>query len=195
MQNKRVLMIVGGVLGLAALCCVGVIIFGYVYNEGGENSSPSRNIAALKDVCAGETVAETAVYDPTNSGTHPAAIVQHVGGNEYIFASTGWPYHPNNVAEAELVVCLTDPEEVVVETCEYTLEGDAGEATITRVSLVSDYRLITTNTGEVVDEGTVKANPRECQDEETFTDNASFNLRGDYGEALEALLKEYVETP
>ena len=195
MKNKRVLMIVGAVLGLAALCCVGVVIFGYVYDEGSESSSTTRSLVALKSVCDGETVAETAVYDPNNSGSHPAAIVQHVGGSEYIFTSTGWPYHPNNLEEAELVVCLTDSEEVVIETCEYTLEGGAGDATITRVSLVADYSLITTNTGEVVDEGTVKALPRDCRDEETFDDNAGFSLRGDFGEALESVLSGHLETP
>ncbi|MCB8981610.1 MAG: hypothetical protein H6657_29740 [Ardenticatenaceae bacterium] len=193
MKNKRTLMIVGGIMGLAALCCVGVIIFGYFYNEG--SPSESRNLADLKTVCDGEVVAETTTYDPNISGEHPAAIVEYLGGSESIFLTSGWQYHPNNLEEAELVVCLQDVVDTEIETCEYTLEGDAGDATITRVARVADYRLITTQTGEVVAEGTVKAQPRECQDEETFQDNASFTLRGDFGEALEALIGQHVNTP
>lgn len=195
MQNKRILMIGGGIFGLAALCCVGVIIFGYVYNEGDELRSETRNLAALKVACDGEVVGETAAFNPNTPGTHPAAIVQHVGGSEYIFVSTAWPYHPASLEEAELVVCLENTEEVVTETCEYTLEEGAGEATITRISLVADYRLVAAQTAEIVAEGTVKALPRECMAQETFADNASFNLRGDFGEALEPLLVEFLETP
>ncbi|MEZ4590202.1 MAG: hypothetical protein R3D55_03540 [Chloroflexota bacterium] len=194
MQNKRVLMIVGAVLGLAALCCVGVVIFGYLYNEGDELRSETRNLAALKSVCDGESVAETAEFNPNTPGTHPAAILQHLGGTEYIFITTAWDYHPNTLEEAELVVCLANTEEVVTETCEYTLDDDAGEATITRISLVADYRLVTAQTAETVAEGVVKAVPRECMEQETFADNASFNLRGDFGEALTPLLAEYLET-
>lgn len=195
MQNKRVFMILGGVLGLAALCCAGVAIFGYVYNDASDSSSETRNLASLKAACDGESVPETAEFNPSSPGVHPAAIVQHVGGSESIFVSTGWGFQPAILEKAELVICLDDVEEVVAETCEYTLEGDAGEATITRVALVAEYRLIATQTAEVVDEGTVKAIPRECQDEETFTNNASFTLRGDFGEALEPLVGKWVNVP
>lgn len=195
MQNKRVLMIIGGVLGLAALCCVGVVIFGYVYNERSSNSNETHNLAALKAACAGEAVLETAEFNPSNPGVHPAAIVQHVGGSEYIFVSTDWGFQPAILEKAELVICLENVEEVVTETCEYTLEEGAGEATITRISLVADYRLVATQTAELVDEGTMKAVPRECRDEETFNNNASFSLRGDFGEALEPLVGKWVNVP
>ncbi|WP_420645136.1 hypothetical protein [Candidatus Leptofilum sp.] len=164
-------------------------------NDSGDNRSSTRSLVALKAACDGESVAETAAYNPNNSGSHPAAIVQYLGGSESIFVSTDWPYHPGSLEEAELVVCLDNAEEVVTETCEYTLEEGAGEANITRISLVADYRLIATQTGEVVAEGSVKAIPRECQDEETFSNNASFSLRGDYGEALETLIDDYLDTP
>lgn len=193
MQNKRVLLIVGGVLGVAALCCVGVLIFAYFYNE--NSGSETRSLAELKSVCDGEVVAETAVYDPNISGTHPTAIVQHLGGNESIFITSSWSYQPYKLEDAELVVCLQDVVDTVTETCEYTLEGEAGEATVTRISLVADYRLITAQTGEVVDEGTVKAVPRQCQDQETFDNNASFTLRGDFGQALKPLVEQYVSIP
>lgn len=195
MQNKRLLMIVGAVLGLAALCCVGVVIFGYVYNEGSENSNETRSLVALKSVCDGESVAETAEFNPSNPGVHPAAIVQHLGGSESIFVSTNWGFQPAILEKAELVICLENVEDIVTETCEYTLEEGAGDATITRISLVADYRLITAQTAELVDEGTVKAVPRECRDEETFANNASFSLRGDFGEALEPLVGKYVNVP
>ncbi|MCA9917356.1 MAG: hypothetical protein KC445_05355 [Anaerolineales bacterium] len=194
MQNKRVLMIVGGILGLAALCCVGITIFGYIYNERSGDSSETRNLAALKAACDGESVPETAEFN-TDPGVHPAAIVQHVGGSEYIFVSTSWGFQPAVVEKAELVICLENVEEVVTETCEYTLEDNAGEATITRISLVADYRLVTTQTAELIDEGTVKATPRQCRDEETFNNNASFSLRGDFGEALEPLVGKWVNVP
>lgn len=194
MQNKRIFMIVGGILGLAALCCVGVIIFGYVYNEGDELLSETRSLVGLKVACDGEAVPETAEFN-TNPGVHPAAIVQHVGGSEYIFVSTGWGFQPAILEKAELVICLENVEEVVTETCEYTLEEGAGEATITRVSLIADYRLVATQTAELVDSGTVKAVPRECRDEETFANNASFSLRGDFGEALEPLVGKWVNVP
>lgn len=195
MQNKRVLMIVSGVLGLAVLCCVGVIIFGYVYDGFSESSNVTRSLAPLKTVCDGEAVPETAEFNPNNPGVHPAAIVQHLGGSESIFVATSWGFQPAILERAELVICLENVEEIISETCEYTLEEGAGEATITRISLVADYRLITTQTAELVDEGTVKAVPRECGDEETFANNASFNLRGDFGEALEPLVSEYVNVP
>jgi hypothetical protein len=190
MNKKRTFMILGGVLGLAALCCVGVVIFGYFYNEG--SLGETRNLADLKAVCGGDVVAETAVYNPNTPGTHPTAILQYLGGSEYIFVSTNWGYHPNSLEEAELVVCLENVEETVTETCEYTLEEGAGEATITRVSRVADYKLITAQTGEMLAEGSVKANPRQCQDQETFENNASFTVRGDFGEALEPLIETYI---
>lgn len=195
MQNKRVLMIVGGVLGLAALCCVGVVIFGYFYNDASGSGSSTRSLVALKAVCDGEAAAETAEFNPNNPGVHPAAIVQHLGGNESIFVSTDWGFQPAILEKAELVICLENVEEVVTETCEYTLEEGAGDATITRISLLADYRLMTAQTAELVDEGTVKAVPRECRDEETFTNNASFSLRGDFGEALEPLVGKFVNVP
>ena len=198
MQNRRILMIVGGVLGLATLCCVGIVIFGYVYDGFSESSGPggeTRSLAGLKAACDGEPVPETAEFNPSNPGVHPAAIVQHLGGSEYIFVSTGWGFQPAILEKAELIICLENVEEVVAETCDYTLEEEAGEATITRLSLVADYRLIATQTAELVDEGTVKAVPRECRDEETFNNNASFNLRGDFGEALEPLVSEWVNVP
>ena len=125
MQNKRIFMIVGGVLGLATLCCVGIVIFGYVYDGFSENNGSggqTRNLASLKTVCDGEAVAETAAYNPSEPGVHPAAIVQHLGGSESIFVSTGWPYHPDNLEEAQLVVCLENVVDTVTESCEYTLE-------------------------------------------------------------------------
>lgn len=193
MENKRKLMMVGGGLGLVALCCIGIVIFAYFYNEG--SPAETRNMADLKAVCGGDVVAETAVYNPNTPGTHPTAILQYLGGTEYIFVSTNWGYHPNSLEEAELVVCLENVEETVTETCEYTLEGDAGEATITRVSRVADYKLITTQTGELVAEGSVKTSPRQCQDQETFENDASFTVRGDFGEALEPLVGEYIDVP
>ena len=194
MQNKRVLMIVGGILGLAVLCCVGVVIFGYIYNEGDDRGGETRNLAGLKVACDGESVPETAEFN-TNPGVHPAAIVQHVGGSEYIFVSTSWGFQPAILEKAELVICLDDVQEVVTETCEYTLEDGSGDAAITRISLVADYRLIATQTAELVTEGTVKAIPRECRDEESFTNNDSFHLRGDFGEALEPLVGKWVNVP
>lgn len=196
MQNRRVLLIVGGLLGLAALCCVGVVIFGYVYDGfSSSSSSETRSLVGLKAACAGESVPETAEFNPNTPGVHPAAIVQHVGGSEYIFVSTAWAFQPESLETAELVICLENVMETVTETCEYTLEEEAGEATITRISLVADYRLIAAKTAELVEEGTVKAVPRQCQDQETFSDNAGFNLRGDFGEALEPLVGDYVGGP
>lgn len=195
MGNKRILIIVGGLLGLAALCCVGLVIFGAVYNETDNLFGETRSLADLKTVCTETAVPETAVFDPNASGIHPAAIVQHLGGSEYIFASTGWGFHPDNLEEAELVICLENVVETVTETCEYTLEEGAGDATITRVSLLADYRLVAAQNGKLVAEGSVKANPRQCRDEETFENNAGFTLRGDFGEALVPLLSDYVDVP
>ena len=193
-MNKKVLLIVGGLLGLTAVCCVGIIIFGYIYDQSDQNDGETRSLVGLKVACAGESVLETAEFDRTVSGIHPTALLQAVN-DEYIFPTTTWNYSPDFLEESELVVCLDDVVETVTETCEYTLEDNAGDATITRISLVADYRLIATQTGKVVDEGTVKANPRLCEDEETFQDNASFTLRGNLGEALEPLLIEYISVP
>jgi hypothetical protein len=165
------------------------------FSDGTNLGGETHSLVALKAVCDGEAVPETAEFNPAFLGVNPAAIVQHLGGNESIFVSTGWGYQPAILEEAELVVCLENVVETVTETCEYTLEEGAGEATITRVSLVADYRLIAAQTAKLIEEGAVKVVPRQCQDEETFESNASFSLRGDFGEALEAVLGNYLAVP
>jgi hypothetical protein len=44
-------------------------------------------------------------------------------------------------------------------------------------------------------EGSVKANPRQCREQETFENNASFTVLGDFGEALEPLVGTYIVVP
>ena len=196
MKNKRVLLIVGGLLGLSAICCVGVLVFAYINDQSdGDSGRETRSLTALKAACAGEAVPETAVFDPDASGVHPAVILQASGDSDYIFTDTDWGFRPAILEKAELVICLENMVETVTETCEYTLEENAGDATITRVSLIADYRLIATQSGKLVDEGSVKANPRQCQDQETFENNASFTLRGDLSDALEPLVGQYVNVP
>lgn len=197
MKNKRTLIILGGLLGFMALCCVGVVIFGFVYDGFGDGNTvgETRSLGSLKAACNGEAVPETAAFDPDASGVHPAAILQETVDDDYIFVNTDWGFRPAILEKAELVICLENVVETVTETCEYTLEEDAGDTTITRISLVADYRLVATQSGKLVDEGTVKANPRQCQDEETFQNNASFTLRGNFGEALEPLVGKYVNVP
>lgn len=198
MQNKRVLMVVGGLLGLAALCCIGIVIFGYVYDgfsKSDGSAGETHSLVALKAVCNGEAVPETAVYNPDASGHHPSVILQSVGDGEYIFPTGDWGSRPAILERAELVVCLENVVETISETCDYTLEEGAGEVTITRISLVADYRLIATQTAELVAEGTVKAVPRQCNDQETFANNASFTLRGEFNEALEPVVDQYVNVP
>ncbi len=198
MQNRRVLIIVGSTLGLTALCCIGLIIFSAVYgefSEDGRSAKQTQSLVGLKAACDGEGVPEAAVFDPSTSGRHPAVILQHLGEGDYIFGSTAWAYHPETLEEAELVVCLENVVETEVETCEYDLDDNAGEATITRMSLVADYRLVAAQTAEVLEEGMVKANPRECLDQETFVNDLGFTLRGDFGEALVPILEQYLEVP
>ena len=65
MQNKRVLMVVGGLLSLAALCCIGIVIFGYVY-DGFSKSGGS----------AGETQKESRFSLPSDT---ESAIVTKIG--------------------------------------------------------------------------------------------------------------------
>lgn len=193
MKNRRVLMIIGGLLGLSALCCVGIVVLAVLDEQSDDDSTQeTRSLWALKAACNGEAVPETAAFDPDASGIHPAAILQETAEEDYIFVNNDWSFRPDTLQKAELVICLENVVETVTETCEYTLEEGGGDATITRISLVADYRLVAAQSGKLVDEGTIKANPRQCLDEETFYDNASFTLRGSFGEALEPLLNEYI---
>ena len=196
MKNRRVLMIIGGLLGLSALCCVGIVVLAVLDEQSDDDSTQeTRSLWALKAACNGEAVPETAAFDPDASGVHPAAILQAPADEDFIFVNSDWGFQPATLQKAELVVCLENVVETVTETCEYTLEDGGGDATITRISLVADYRLIAAQSGKLVDEGTVKANPRHCSDEETFYNNASFTVRSDLGEALEPLLVEYLHVP
>ncbi|MCP4420789.1 MAG: hypothetical protein GY805_29620 [Chloroflexi bacterium] len=197
MKNKRILMIVAGLLGVTAVCCVVVLLFIYFTDGFGEEDTPevTYSLTALKAACSGEGVPEAAVFNPDKSGVHPAAIAQQKEDGSYSFPTLDWGFQPAILERAELVICLDNVVETVTETCEYTLEEGAGSSSITRISLVADYRLIVAQSGKLLDEGQVKATPRQCKDEEIFANNADFSVRGDFGEAIRPFVEEYVSVP
>lgn len=165
--------ILGGVMA-----CSSVIIFGTALSDLGRQ--PTREalqaMTVFRDTCgAGGGVAQA---PGLASPTRPHQVVVY----RSLLPSTGdlssyynrtedlpeeWRATLPN--ETELVACV-HAERVVIEECAYTLEnGDVG--VLRREQWLARIVLHDARTGDMIEEDVLEGDlPRECQDNETFTD-------------------------
>jgi hypothetical protein len=100
------------------------------------------------------------------------------------------------VEELELVVCVDQEEDELIETCDYTMEEGGSAATLSRYSKHVTLRLLEAKTGQEIMANTLIGMPRECQDTEEFLEGTTgSSIYGNVYEELEDWLRPYVEIP
>ena len=200
MKNKKLLLILGIPITLVFICiCIAVVIFlvtdegSFLDSDNGDGKTFDRQ--PLKAACLGDGVAEAAAYT-SSSGIHQAVFVKKVD-DEYIFTnfSLDSAWRATFLEDAELVVCVENQVETVLETCEYTLDS-GGDTSITRIRINGTFRLVEAQSGKELLSSKATADPRQCLDSEQFDDGLeNSELRGDLGEAIAPLIQSYVEIP
>ena len=199
MERKKLLIFVGIPLVLIGLCICLAIVGMLVSNseDGGvaDGNGRTRNKRALAQACLGTGVAEAAAYTK-ETGVHPVAFMEK-GEDDYTFITSAGPKEWNStfLDETQLVVCVDEQADIQLEVCEYTLDA-GGDASITRIGINATFRLVEAQTGRDVFSDKVSAEPRECLDEEQFTEGAEHStIYASLPDSLVPLIESYVETP
>ncbi len=158
---------------LASVFVVCILAFMFSIWSEGKQSELNDKYTEVMNVCRGETVASSAVYDPTASKN--LAIAVEIDSRDNLDAYTS--AIPDGMlaqgsSETALVLCLGSEEKVMIESCPYYSVGDDSEETknvIERYRYEREASLIVAQTGEVlVEELLYGATPAECGEEESF---------------------------
>jgi hypothetical protein len=204
-RNKKVLLI--AVPALLVVCCIAVFAISAISSEGGDNGASEKdktqaNINLVGPICQGTPLPDALAYTQA-SGTHPLVVLELESDGDYGYGffngssyslPDGW--RARYVEDLELVVCVDQEENALVEECKYTFEDGSGAVTLSRYSTQVTFRLLEAQTGREIAADTLIGMPRECQDTEEFLeDTTGSSMYGDvYGE-LEDWLQQYVEIP
>ncbi len=185
------------VLALVTLACGG----------SDEPASPSdgktqSTAYVVGPVCQGTPLPDAPLYTRA-SGTHPLVILELGDGGNYRYGfidpdSYGLPdgWNGDYVEDLELVVCVDQEENALVEECAYTLEDGSGTVTLSRYSTQVTFRLLEAQTGREIAADTLVGMPHECQDTEEFIEGtAGSAIYGQVYQKLEDWLRPYVEIP
>ncbi len=204
MRNKKVLLL--AVPALLMVCCIGVFAITVIFSEGGgddtvEEDKTRANANVVGTICQGAPLPDAPSYGQA-LGTH-SLVVLELGSNgnyQYGFINPNTYSLPDGwttryVEELELVVCVDQEEDELIETCDYTME-DGGAATLSRYSKHVTLRLLEAQTGQEVAANTLVGMPHECQDTEEFLEGTTgSSVYGNVYEELEDWLRPYVEIP
>lgn len=160
---KKIILIAGALILLA---CIGGVVILYM-----QTSATQEKFQPLIDACRGNQVAEAAPYSQT-SGTHPSmGVIERASGTLQIYTyAVPDDALAESVAETQLVLCLTEPKEVLIESCPYA-KGDATEAdgVVERYVYERELTLVEAKTGKVLASEVLKGDdPRECLEQESF---------------------------
>jgi len=140
---------------------------------------------ALGGVCSGQGVAEAAAYT-SGSGTHPIALINESGRRHEWNSRMPEGWYPTGVGEAQLVACIGDERERILEVCPYNGPD------ITRYVYDITIRLVEARTGDLVTTTTLSGDPpRECRASEPY-DLTRLEGHIDYDQVLD-WLRDYVE--
>lgn len=160
---RKIILIIAAVL--LVICIIGVVIIAVQTGKTQEQFGP------LMDACRGQGVSGAAAYEKT-PGNHPAmGVMKSAKGDLRVY-----PYaipdevKAQSVADTQVVLCLTEAEEVLLERCPYA-KGDKSEATnvAERYFYQQEAKLVEAKTGQVIAEEVFKGKePRACADQETF---------------------------
>lgn len=205
MRNKKVLLI--AVPALLVMCCIAVFAITAISSEGGDNGASEEGLTRplanlVGPICQGTPLPDAPSYVQA-SGTHSLVVLElgNDGSYRYGFIDLnayrlpdGWS--AGYVEKLELVVCVDQEEDKLIETCDYTMEDGGGAATLSRYSKHVTLRLLEAQTGQEIATNTLVGVPRECQDtEEFFEETTGKSIYGNIYEELEDWLRPYVEIP
>lgn len=156
--------IAGAAIALIAIC--GVLAVGM-----SSISATQDEFSALAPACQGRGVAAAASY----AGGAPALMgirtLESGLTNVYPYAVPD-ELKAGSLSAVQVALCLDWPEEVLIERCPYTKNGDDPESVagvVERYQFEQRLRLVTAQTGEVIAETTLQGSaPRACLDSEAF---------------------------
>ena len=175
--------ILGGVLACSSLILLGTAL-------GDLGRQPTREalqaMTVFRDTCgAGGGVAEApGLTSPT--GPHRVVVYRSLlpstgDLSSYYNRTEDLPeeWRATLPGETEMVACV-HAERIVVEECEYTLDNGA-VAVLRREQWLARVVLHDAHTGDVIEHDTLQGEPpRDCQDSETFTEDAlSLQVEGE----------------
>jgi hypothetical protein len=149
------------------------------------NRPEERILAAMAPVCRGETVASAAPYPADISPAH--VVLLRTDGDPHAWAGKlPFEWKPTAIGDTHLVACAQREVQLQeIEVCQY--EG----TDITRYRSTLDVRLIAAHTGELIWQGHLEKEPRECMERER---SSTTELKGALeAPALVSALRPYVE--
>jgi hypothetical protein len=183
---------IGIVLAVVALCFV--VLFIYLLRD---SNARIAEFEPLLEACKGRGVSETAAYQ-TTPGIHLVMAFKPSFGDNWVTAILAVPdeWEAKTLAETELVLCLSEQEEVLLERCPY---GSLNEENVEIENIVERYqysqelRLVEAQTGNLLAEETLTGKPpRECLDEEVFRSGQdTLTVKGE--EVSNSQIKDWLE--
>ena len=188
-MNRKVLLFVALPLTLSCVC-VGLLtgLSVRASNQRDTAGATSTAIAAqfldpLKGICTGQAtaVAGAGAYNP-GAGVHPVVVFRTTNATNYsrdLRVGTG-DWSPATLDATQLVAC-TDESWTTVETCPYKSQTTGNTSYLDRSQHQVKLRLVAAKTGQVVGTETLKgAEPRQCQEQETFASGTTrFSVTGE----------------
>lgn len=148
-RSRLVLGLVTGLLMVAILAC------------GGSSGPDPEILDALAPVCEGGAVAEAALYTG-GEGLHPVVLLDGSGDSHRWTGQVPSEWWPESVGTTELVVCVGEEQEVLIETCPYI-----GGPPIDRYQYVIHVELVAAQTGEMIAADDISGDaPRQCRQSE-----------------------------
>lgn len=193
MKNKTTLIILAISGGILCLCCSGIGLVAIFGDKAGQQLEPA-NVA-----CSGQGVPAAAAY-AGGPGVHKVAVFvpPAFGGDGYHYSllSIRPQWRPETLAETELVLCLEEREQQVVERCEYESGFLDGANVIERHQYRQAARLVAAQTGtEVATTTLVGSVPDACPEEAEFDrGDDTQHVRGSTPgqDEIEAFIEAYV---
>lgn len=184
-MDRRPLAIAAGALLVVACLCVCLASVAIITLRRGDNLE--RALAPLGDLCGGVGggVAAAAVYSNAPR-LHPVAIFVADAQGAYRLNPAGFNsnWQAQSVAEAELVICIDEVRETVIERCDYALT-DGATGVVERIGVDVRFRVLAAHSGRELLRNSGIGLPRECADEETFSDDLrQQTLRGHLVDAV-----------
>lgn len=191
---------------LLIVCCIAIVIMACGGGGDGNGASEEGQTRATSyvvgPVCQGTPLPEAPSYTQT-SGTHPLVILELGSDGNYQYGfidpdaySLPESWDGDYVEEVELVVCVDQEENTLIEECPYTFEDGSGSAVLSRYATEVTFRLVEAQTGREIATDTLLGMPRECRDTEEFVEGSEgTSVYGQVYEDLESWLRPYVEIP
>jgi hypothetical protein len=153
-------------------------------------------LKGIKDLCQGTGISGASNYTSSDS-FHPVLLWDSLDTDQIYsdFVKPNW--EPMAMRFLELVVCPGEPEAISIQTCNYTVVGEASAEpfAIERFQFYQRFRLVATKTGADVIEKSISGSiPRECPETAPVTQSDLFGGPVLF-EDVEKWLVEFVNPP